>query len=167
MLQDYGERIGWQKKLRGHGYRFTVPRQAILDILSGTSCHLSAEDIYVSVHRVYPNVGLTTVYRNLRLMVKMGMVEKSNFGDGKARYEISKSAEGNKHQHLICTKCGKAIDYKEFIDKEKEILKEIEKELFAKYRFRVTDYVAQFYGLCDNCQKEIAPKSIIGSKGGD
>ena len=63
-------------KFRGCGYRLTVPRQAILDVLTKTSKHLSAEDVYLAVHKLHPAVGLTTVYRTLELLTQMGMVFK-------------------------------------------------------------------------------------------
>ncbi|MGD2278938.1 MAG: transcriptional repressor, partial [Candidatus Omnitrophota bacterium] len=70
---------GWGRKFRGSGYRMTAPRQAIMHVLSSTDKHLSAEDIYIKVHKTYPNVGLTTVYRTLELLTQMGMVLKFDF----------------------------------------------------------------------------------------
>ncbi|MGB2599017.1 MAG: transcriptional repressor, partial [Candidatus Omnitrophota bacterium] len=94
---------GWGRKFRGCGYRMTVPRQAIMDVLSGTDKHLSAEDIYMKVHKMYPNVGLTTVYRTLELLTQMGLVVKFDFGDGRARYELIEGPKSEHHHHLICT----------------------------------------------------------------
>ena len=79
---------GWGRRFRGCGYRMTVPRQAIMEVLSSTDKHLSAEDIYMKVHRTYPNVGLTTVYRTLELLTEMGLIVTFDFGDGRARYEL-------------------------------------------------------------------------------
>ena len=45
----------WQGRLAGYGYRLTMPRQAILDVLSKSREHLSAEDIYLAVHKTYPS----------------------------------------------------------------------------------------------------------------
>lgn len=143
----------WQGKFRRCGYRFTIPRRAILDVLSSTSKHLSAEDIYVAVHNDYPNVGLTTVYRTLELLVQMGVVFKSDFGDGRARYELSEGPKGeDHHHHLVCNGCGRAIDYTDFIDEEVELLKKTEKALSKKYNFEITDHLIQFYGVCDKCK---------------
>jgi len=50
----------WHGRLRGSGYRITMPRQAILDVLHQTHDHLSAEDIYIEVRKDYPQIGLTT-----------------------------------------------------------------------------------------------------------
>ena len=143
----------WHGKFRGCGYRITIPRQAILEVLSKTSEHLSAEDIYMAVHKTHPNIGLTTIYRTLELLVHMGLVFKFDFGDGRARYELSEGPKGTRHHHhLVCTKCGRVIDYTDFIDDEIELLSRTEKGLSKKFRFKINNHLIQFYGLCEKCQ---------------
>ena len=145
----------WQGRFRGCGYRLTVPRQAIVDVLTNTSKHLSAEDVYIAVHKAYPHIGLTTVYRTLELLVQMGLVLKFDFGDGRARYELSEGPKGERHHHhLVCTDCGRAIDYTDFIDEEVELLKQTEAGLSKKYNFKITNHLLQFYGLCSDCKKK-------------
>jgi Fur family ferric uptake transcriptional regulator len=143
----------WCKRFRGDGYRVTVSREAILESLAGTSKHLSAEDIFLAVRKSQPGVGLTTVYRTLDLLVRMGIVLKYDFGDGRARYELSSSADGAKkhHHHMVCTDCERIIDYTDFIDDEVELLKRTEKGLSKKFNFKITDHLIQFYGLCNRC----------------
>jgi Fur family ferric uptake transcriptional regulator len=144
-----------QGKFRGCGYRLTVPRQAILDVLSKTIKHLSAEDIYLEVHKVYPAIGLTTVYRTLELLVRTGLVFKFDFGDGRARYELSEGPKSiGHHHHLVCTGCGRIVDYTDFINEEIELLKQTEKGLSRKYKFKITNHLIQFYGLCDKCKNK-------------
>jgi len=156
MSQEFGAGSPWWAgRFRGCGYRLTIPRQAILDILSKTSKHLSAEDIYLAVHKVYPAVGLTTVYRTLELLVQMGLVFKFDFGDGRARYELSEGPKGPRHHHhLVCTDCGRVIDYTDFIDEEVELLNQTEKGLSKKFNFKITNHLIQFYGLCDRCKSK-------------
>ena len=146
--------MGWQGRLKGCGYRITLPRRAILNVLSKTCRHLSAEEIYLEVHKRYPAVGLTTVYRTLDLLVGVGMVFKFDFGDRRARYELSEGADGlNHHHHLICTICGRITDYTDFINEEIELLEQTEKGLAKKYNYKITKHLIQFYGVCDMCQK--------------
>lgn len=142
-------------RFRGCGYRLTVPRQVILDVLSKTSKHLSAEDIYHAVHKGYPAIGLTTVYRTLELLVQMGLVFKFDFGDGRARYELSEGPKSiGHHHHLVCTGCGRIVDYTDFIDEEIELLKRTEKGLSKKYNFKIDNHLIQFYGLCEKCKRK-------------
>jgi len=141
-------------KFKGCGYRLTMPRQIILDVLSNTTEHLSAEDIYHLVHKAYPSIGLTTVYRTLELLAQVGLLFKFDFGDGRARYELSESPKSiGHHHHLVCTECRRIIDYTDFIEEEKELLKKTERGLSKKYDFRITNHLIQFYGLCDECRK--------------
>jgi len=145
----------WRRRFRGLGYRMTIPREAILDVLCKTAKHLSAEDIYLVVHKTYPHIGLTTVYRTLELLVQMGVVFKFDFGDGRARFELSEDPQGTTHHHhLVCTNCNRVIDYTDFIDEEVELLTQTEKGLAKKYNFKITNHLLQFYGLCDKCNSE-------------
>jgi Fur family ferric uptake transcriptional regulator len=87
--------------------------------------------------------------------VHMGLVFKFDFGDGRARYELSEGPKGARHHHhLVCTNCGRVIDYTDFIDDEFELLGRAEKGLSKKFNFKITNHLIQFYGLCDRCQKK-------------
>ena len=146
----------WHGEFRGCGYKITVPRQIILQVLDESKEHLSAEDIYLKVHNIYPAIGLTTVYRTLELLINMCLIFKFDFGDGRARYELTRGSKEpvHHHHHLICTKCGRVIDYTDFVDEELELLKKTEKALSKKYNFEIKSRKVQFYGLCDKCSGE-------------
>lgn len=145
----------WHGKFRGCGYRITSGREAILDVLSKSSQHLSAEDIYMKVHPKCPSIGLTTVYRTLDILAGLGLVFKFDFGDRRARYELAEGPKGiHHHHHLVCTGCNRVIDYTDFIDEEIELLKETEKGLSKKYDFAITNHLIQFYGLCKECSNK-------------
>ncbi len=155
MTGSYREDMWWHGRLRCRGYRITAGRDAVLDVLTKSDAHLSAEDIYMRVHRIYPGIGLASVYRTLELLAQMGLVYKFDFGDGRARYEL---AEGSKkdqhHHHLVCNNCHKVIDYNDFIEEEVELLKKTEKGLSRKYDFQITSHLIQFYGICADCRKQ-------------
>ncbi len=143
-----------QQRLIEEGLRITEARRVILGILGKTLQHLSAEEIYFIVRRINPSIGFATVYRTLDLLTKMGIVQKFEFGDGRARYELTGGMEKKSHHHhLICTKCRKIIDYADFIDEEKELINKTEKALIKKYRFDIKNHIINFYGLCEDCRK--------------
>ena len=142
----------WCGRFVDCGYRLTMPRQAILNILSKSKKHLSAEDIYLAVHRTYPGVALATVYRTLELLTQMGLVFKFDFGDGRSRYELAQGPNTNHHHHLVCRGCGRIIDYSELVDEETKILKQIEQTLSKKYDFSIDSHQIHFLGLCDKCK---------------
>ncbi len=142
----------WHGKVKDCGYRITTGREAIIQALATTQEHLSAEDIYSRIHDEHPNVGLTTVYRTLDMLVNSGLIFKFDFGDGKSRYELTQGPKGaHHHHHLVCTACKRVIDYTDFIDDEMELLRRTEKGLSDKYRFRIENHLIQFYGTCKEC----------------
>ncbi len=123
-----------------------------MNVLEKSEEHLSAEDIYIRIHRDDPGVGLTTVYRTLDMLTSLGMVDKFDFGDGRARYEMAEGpGRGGHHHHLVCTGCRKVIDYDDFIEKEVRLLRETEAGLSKKYNFKINSHQIQFYGLCGQC----------------
>ena len=140
-------------KLKGYGYRITQGREAVMNVLSVAKEHLSAEDIYIKVYAAYPAIGLTSVYRTLEVLLSTGLIYKFDFGDGRARYEIAEGRRGEAHHHhLVCTGCGRIIDYADFMDEELELLKKTEAELSKKYNFTIINHLIQFYGFCHKCK---------------
>jgi Fur family ferric uptake transcriptional regulator len=142
------------KMLKDRGYRMTEGRETVLDVLAGAKRgeHLSAEDIYMKAHQICPAVGLTSVYRTLDLLVQLSMVDKFDFGDGRARYELAEGSSGVKHHHhLVCTGCGAILEYDDFLEEELRLVKSTEEGLSNQYGFKITGHVFQFYGLCKRC----------------
>ena len=133
--------------------RLTKPRRAILDILNDMGKHLSAEQIYREALKRSSNIGLSTIYRNLELLVRIDLVWKFDAGDNKARYEIAKQPGETHHHHLICKKCNSIIDYSDSVDNEKDFIKMREKNLSRKYNFKIENHCIDFFGLCYNCSK--------------
>ena len=152
MPQTYQKLIDTYRRVKLTGHRMTVGREAILKFLTNTKEHLSAEDIYIKIHAINPSIGLTSVYRTLDLLVDIGMVSKFDFGDGRARFEMVEESKGtNHHHHLVCTVCSRIVDYSDFMNEEVAILKRIEGKLTKKYKFKITNHLVQYYGLCATC----------------
>ncbi len=148
MDEDYK----WRRRFRKHVSRWTLPRESILALLSRTSKHLSAKEIYNDLSKAYPGIGQSTIYRTLNLLVQTGFLNKIDIGDGPSRYEYKSSSPKEHHHHLICTKCGKIVDYSDFLDEEENLVKEAEKNIEKKFNFRVQDHNIEFYGMCEECQ---------------
>ncbi|MCM8814720.1 MAG: transcriptional repressor [Candidatus Omnitrophica bacterium] len=139
--------------MREEGMRMTQARAIILNIFAGNQGeHFSAQEIFFIAHRINPGIGFATVYRTLDLLAQMGIIQKLEFGDGLTRYEMTEAMENvPHHHHLVCTECGKVIDYTEFTDEEKELFAKVEKELSEKYKFKIKNHIIQFCGICNNC----------------
>jgi len=146
-----GSRI-LKHRFEGHASRLTAPRGAILELLSRSSKHMSAKEIYASLHGSYPGIGLSTVYRTLDLLARMGIVTKLAIGDGQSRYEFKSKEKDEHHHHLICTNCGKIINYSEFLDEELGLVKKTEERLAKKYNFIIQDHNIEFLGICEKCK---------------
>ena len=139
-------------RFKGHVSRWTMPREAILEFLSRSSKHMSAKEIYASLYDTHPEMGLTTVYRTLDLLARMGIITKLTLGDGQSRYEFKSSEKKDHHHHLICTICGKIINYSEFLDEELRLVKKTEERLAKKYDFKILDHNIEFFGICVKCK---------------
>ena len=135
------------KRMMEEGMRMTQARMAVLNILSRSGKHHpSAEEIFFLAHRVNPAIGFATVYRTLDLLTRMGIIQKFDFGDGKARYEMTEeSKKVPHHHHLVCNSCGKVIDYTEFTDEE------------------VTDYTV-YTDKCFSCRIAFTKTMQMGNK---
>jgi Fur family ferric uptake transcriptional regulator len=148
-----GRGAWWQDRFQNMGARITAPRELVIDILHDTDDHMSASDVYIRAHQVNPGIGLTTVYRTLEMLTHMGIVQKFDFGDGKARYELINNPGGKEHHHhLICLRCKSIMDYTEFIDDEIEFINKTQSKLSKKYNFDITDHAISFYGFCRQCR---------------
>ncbi len=123
-------------------YRLTKQRKAILDVLENAEIPIHAEDIYLKLKEKNMDISLSTIYRNLEMLTKEGLVIKSYMmNEDKARYALP-----DKKNYLICEKCGKIviIDNCPF-DKFKEELKEV-------HGFDITGHCVEVYGICPECK---------------
>ncbi len=124
------------------GYRQTKQRKAILDVLENAEIPITAEDIYLKLKEKCIDISLSTIYRNLEMLCKEGLVVKSYvMNEDKARFALP-----DKKNYLICEKCGKIviIDNCPF-DKFKEELKEV-------HGFDITGHSVEVYGICPDCR---------------
>ena len=128
--------------LKRAGLKVTLPRIKILEVLENSNqIHLSAEDIYKELLESEDEIGLATIYRVLTQFEAAGIVNRHHFETGQALFELNR---GNHHDHLICVKCGKIV---EFVDEE---IEKKQNQIAKKEGFRITDHALIIYGVCDN-----------------
>lgn len=131
--------------LSSRGLKNTPQRRLIVETFLETTEHVTTEDLYALVRAIDPKVGQATVYRTLRLLCEAGIARELHFGDGMASYE---PAEGDHHDHLICTSCGKNL---EVLD---ETIEELQVKLAAEHGFTLTSHRMYLYGICSECSKK-------------
>jgi len=136
--------------LKDNALKFTKQRELILKFLYENEGHFTPEDIYILIKKEYPdvNIGIATVYRTLTLLENEGIASSISFGAQGKKYELGLK---NHHDHLICTSCGKII---EFFDETMEAQQE---KIASKFNFKMTDHTMKIIGLCENCQKNEIP----------
>ena len=131
-------------ELSKQGYRMTPQRMMILSAIENSDDHISAEEIYAQIVAKYPNVNISTVYRTLELLERLGLVTKTDLGEGRVRYH---PADKGHHHHLICRECGAIIDLDE------SLLTSLKSTLLREYKFSADLRHLAILGRCVNCRK--------------
>lgn len=120
------------------GLRMTAARKAILQALQASDDHPDALMLHERAKAIDPAIAQATVYRAMRLFEEIGLVDKHDFGDGRARYE---EAEKEQHDHLINLATGEII---EFHDADLEALKV---SIAKRLGFDLKDHRVELYGV--------------------
>jgi len=130
--------------LKKAGLKVTVPRLKILSLFQEKPySHLSAEQVYKTLHSSGEDIGLATVYRVLTQFEEAGIVVKHNFEANQSVFELQK---GDHHDHLVCVKCGLIM---EFCD---EVIESRQETIAKEKNFRMETHTHCIYGVCENCQ---------------
>ena len=120
------------------GLRMTGQRRIIAGVLEGSDDHPDVEELYARASALDAAISIATVYRTVKLFEEAGILERVEFGDGRARYE---DAERDHHDHLIDLNSGEVI---EFVDPEIEALQE---KIARKLGYRLMGHRLELYGV--------------------
>lgn len=120
------------------GLRITDQRRIIARVLSDSEDHPDVEALHARASAIDPGISIATVYRTVRLFEESGILERHDFGDGRARYEAA--AEGH-HDHLINIETGQVI---EFVDPELEVL---QRQIAERLGYRLVDHRMELYAV--------------------
>ena len=125
------------KELKKAGLKITLPRLRVLEIFEESQDrHLSAEDVYRRVLESDASIGLATIYRVLTQFDSAGILDRHNFDDGHAVYEL---ASYEHHDHMVDVDTGKVI---EFINEEIELL---QREIVRRHGYELVDHALILY----------------------
>lgn len=120
------------------GLRMTGQRRVIAKVLEEATDHPDVEELYNRASRIDNNISIATVYRTVKLLEETGVIERHEFRDGRARYEI---VPEDHHDHLIDLKSGHVI---EFASAEIEALQE---KIAREHGYRLVDHRLELYGV--------------------
>ena len=123
------------------GMKMTGQRRVIARVLSDADDHPDVEELYKRSSQVDNNISIATVYRTVRLFEEAGLLDRHDFGDGRARYE---EASGEHHDHLIDVKSGKVI---EFHDEE---IENLQHKIASKLGYKLVGHRMELYGAPSN-----------------
>ncbi len=127
-----------------HNLKITKQRRAVLEAFLGSEEHVSAEDLYKIVSAKEPKIGLATVYRTLALLTESGLAAELDFGDGQKRYE--RNYEQGHHDHMICTQCGKIIEF------QHPLIEKLQEDVAREHGFEMTTHKLDMFGICKDCR---------------
>ena len=135
-----------KKIVKQKGLKYTEQREIVLSILLHAKEHLTAEEVYNEIKKEHKdsNIGIATVYRALSFLEEVDLITSITFGTDGKKYESNSKSH---HDHLICTECGKII---EFIDDE---IEKRQDKIAKKNKFKITSHSMQLYGTCEVCQE--------------
>ncbi len=129
------------KKMSNHGWRVTDQRKSLAELFLRTKTYLTPREVYDCMETLYPGLSFDTVYRNLRLMAEIGIIEQASLDDT-VKFKLH-CDEHHHHHHLICLKCEKTfsfvfcpMDYVEHLPVDFTVM---------SHRFEV-------YGMCKSCE---------------
>jgi Fur family transcriptional regulator, ferric uptake regulator len=132
------QRIDIEALCAERGLRITEQRRVIARVLSESVDHPDVEKLYARSAAIDPGISIATVYRTVRLFEEAGILDRHDFGDGRARYEAAPEAH---HDHMIDVETGKVI---EFVDPELEAL---QRQIAEKLGFRLVDHRMELFGV--------------------
>ena len=119
------------------GMKMTGQRRVIARVLSDADDHPDVEELYKRSSQVDNNISIATVYRTVRLFEEAGLLDRHDFGDGRARYE---EASSEHHDHLIDVNTGEIT---EFVDED---IERLQKKVAEKLGYKLVDHRLELYG---------------------
>lgn len=131
-------------RLRQGASKVTGPRQAILDVLRRNPHPLTRKEIFAGLPA--GDCDLATVYRSLHLLERLSMVQRYDFGDGVARFELVDQAGSGHHHHLVCQRCWRVVEL------DGCGLTDIETAIAERNGFTAVSHKLEFFGICPACQ---------------
>ena len=134
------------------GLRVTNQRALILEILRQGRGHMDADEVYRLARKKQARISLSTVYRNLQTLKKLGLVDEVHFDEDHHHYEVrgpAEDAQVSEHHHLICQSCGKIIEF------GLPLARLIGKSVPEARDFKITGTETRVLGYCADCQRKL------------
>jgi len=124
--------------------KFTPQRKVVLETVFAIHRHFDAEDLVEILRREDKRISRATVYRTLDLLVKCGLVRAMELGEARKTYE---HILGHKHHdHLICTGCGRTIEF------DDGLIESLQQKVCDHLNFKAQTHSLRIFGVCEHCR---------------
>lgn len=120
------------------GIRMTGQRRVVARLLSLADDHPDVEELHRRASEIDSRISIATVYRTVRLFEEAGILDRHDFGEGRARYEV---AQDEHHDHLIDLRTGKVIEF------QNDKIEELQREIARRMGYRLADHRLELYGI--------------------
>jgi Fur family ferric uptake transcriptional regulator len=127
--------------VRSRGGRATAAKRILLEVLFGTERHMTAEQLGDEVQARAPDVHMTTIYRNLDDLQRLGVVVHTHLGHGPVTYQLA----GHAHAHFVCSECGTRVTAPD------ELFSNLARKAKTQLGFTIDPHHFAIHGRCNNC----------------
>jgi len=143
MVKKIKQKAGVRQLLNSSSQRVTSQRTLLLELLRHSGGHVDADELYRRARKKNSRISLSTVYRNLQLFKKLGLVDERHFDEEHHHYEVK---SGEEHQHLLCIRCGKVVEF------DYPVIHKFNEDIGKKYDFHIAGIEIHMTGLCSSCR---------------
>ena len=133
--------------VRAHGGRVTSSRRLLLQALFDAAGHRTAEELADAVQRAAPEVHISTIYRNLDELERLGVIVHAHLGHGPATYHLA----GGAHGHFVCERCGAMVEAPD------EVFRSLSRAARSRFGFEINPHHFAVLGRCRDCQVGTTP----------
>ncbi|MBA4392737.1 MAG: transcriptional repressor [Desulfobacca sp.] len=145
------ERSLFKHFIKNKGLRQSNRRDQVVEAFFNLKGHTTAEELLVQVRKKDKRVGLTTIYRTLKLLTQCGLAVERKFDRKVATFEPAQL--GAHHDHLICSECGNIVEF------ENKSIETLQEAVAREHAFIITRHILELYGTCRDCSNNTRKKS--------
>ena len=140
----------FKEYVKSQGLRQSGQRDLIVETFLANRGHSSIEELLAETRKRDPRIGLTTVYRTLKLLTRCGLASERKFNRQVSYFEPI--PKGKHHDHLICLDCGRIMEF------ENPAIESLQSSVAREHHFCITRHVLELYGYCRDCSPDGRPE---------
>ena len=140
----------FKEYVKSQGLRKSTQRDLIADTFLARRGHRSMEELLAEARKKDARIGLTTVYRTLKLLTRCGLAAERKFNRQVSYFEPI--PKGKHHDHLICLNCGRIMEF------ENPAIESLQRAVAGEHHFTITHHVLELYGYCRDCAPDGRPE---------